>query len=174
MLGTALALSSVSLCIYAEPAKKTALAKHRHLAADDFATHDLTMPPQTSPEPWPLLMPLDPPKRRIRKTQLGKASYYANRLHGRRTASGHPYYQDAYTAAHRTLPLGTWVMVTNTRNQRSVVVQITDRGPFAGASRIIDLSQRSARDLEMLDSGIAPVRLDVVQEYVKPNKGIDT
>ena len=104
----------------------------------------------------------------MRKTQTGKASYYANRFNGRRTASGHLFYQDAYTAAHRTLPLGTWVRVTNTRNQRSVVVQITDRGPYADASRIIDLSQRSASELEMREAGVVPVRLEVVQEYIKP------
>ncbi len=104
----------------------------------------------------------------VRKPQTGKASYYANRFNGRRTASGHLYYQDAYTAAHRTLPLGTWVKVTNIRNQRSVVVQITDRGPFADPSRIIDLSHRSASDLEMRESGVVPVRLEVVQEYIKP------
>ncbi len=109
-----------------------------------------------------------PAKHHVRKTQTGKASYYANRFNGRRTASGHLFYQDAYTAAHRTLPLGTWVRVTNTRNQRSVVVQITDRGPYADASRIIDLSQRSASELEMREAGVVPVRLEVVQEYIKP------
>jgi rare lipoprotein A len=109
-----------------------------------------------------------PAKHHVRKPQTGKASYYANRFNGRRTASGHLFYQDAYTAAHRTLPLGTWVKVTNTRNQRSVVVQITDRGPFADASRIIDLSQRSASELEMREAGVVPVRLEVVQEFVKP------
>jgi rare lipoprotein A len=109
-----------------------------------------------------------PTRNHVRKPQTGKASYYANRFNGRRTASGHLYYQDAYTAAHRTLPLGTWVKVTNIRNQRSVVVQITDRGPFADPSRIIDLSHRSASDLEMRESGVVPVRLEVVQEYIKP------
>lgn len=109
-----------------------------------------------------------PAKQHVRKPQTGKASYYANRFNGRRTASGHLYYQDAYTAAHRTLPLGTWVKVTNIRNQRSVVVQITDRGPYADPSRIIDLSHRSASELEMRESGVVPVRLEVVQEYIKP------
>ena len=107
------------------------------------------------------------PRHHASKPQIGKASYYAKRFNGRRTASGHLYYQDAYTAAHRTLPLGTWVKVTNLRNQRSVVVQITDRGPFAGASRIIDLSKRSANELDMEDAGVVTVRLEVVQEYVK-------
>lgn len=112
--------------------------------------------------------------KRLRKPQLGKASYYSNRFHGRKTASGHPFRQDAYTAAHRTLPLGTWVRVTNTRNQRSVVVQITDRGPYVGPTRIIDLSRRSASELDMLEPGVVPVRVEVVQEYVKPDSGYQT
>lgn len=109
--------------------------------------------------------------KRERKPQVGKASYYSKRFQGRRTASGHPYHQDAYTAAHRTLPLGTWVRVTNLGNQRWVVVQITDRGPYAGSSRIIDLSRRSADELAMTESGLAKVRLEVMEENPPPMFG---
>ena len=104
------------------------------------------------------------------KPQAGKASFYANRFHGRKTASGRPYRKDGYTAAHRTLPLGTWVRVTNTRNDRSVVVQINDRGPYA-RRRIIDLSRAAASKIGMIRSGTAPVRLEVVQVAVEtPSK----
>lgn len=104
------------------------------------------------------------------KPQAGKASFYANRFHGRKTASGRPYRKDGYTAAHRTLPLGTWVRVTNTRNDRSVLVQITDRGPYA-RRRIIDLSRAAASKIGMIQSGTAPVRLEVVQVAVEtPSK----
>jgi rare lipoprotein A len=96
--------------------------------------------------------------------QTGRASYYANRFHGRKTASGHPYYKDALTAAHRTLPLGTWVKVTNIGNDRSVMVQITDRGPYAGR-RIIDLSRRAAAEIGMIRSGTAAVRIEIAQAY---------
>ena len=98
----------------------------------------------------------------VLKKPAGKASFYANRFHGRKTASGRPYRKNGYTAAHRTLPLGTWVKVTNTQNDRSVVVQITDRGPYVGR-RIIDLSRAAARKIDMIRSGVAPVRLEIVQ-----------
>lgn len=99
-----------------------------------------------------------------RKGLSGRASYYANRFHGRKTASGHPYHKDAMTAAHRSLPLGTWVRVVNERNGNYVVVQITDRGPFA-KGRVIDLSLAAATNLDMLKTGTVPVSLEVVQEF---------
>jgi rare lipoprotein A len=99
-----------------------------------------------------------------RKGLSGKASYYANRFHGRKTASGHPYFKGAMTAAHRSLPLGTWVRVVNESNGNYVVVQITDRGPFA-RNRVIDLSRAAAVDLDMLEKGTAPVSLEVIQEF---------
>ena len=90
----------------------------------------------------------------------GEASYYADALHGNLTASGEAYDKDALTAAHRTLPFGTQVKVTNLENGRSVVVRINDRGPHV-KSRLIDVSGAAARKLEMTDSGIAQVRLEV-------------
>ncbi|MDX5373626.1 MAG: septal ring lytic transglycosylase RlpA family protein [Pseudomonadaceae bacterium] len=89
----------------------------------------------------------------------GQASYYATRLHGRRTASGERLDNHDFTAAHRELPFGTRVRVTNLANERSVVVRITDRGPH-GRGRLIDLSQAAARQLDMLRSGVARVRLE--------------
>lgn len=89
----------------------------------------------------------------------GTASYYGKAHHGKRTASGERFNQNALTAAHRTLPFGTRVKVTNLDNGRSVVVRINDRGPF-GRGRIIDLSRAAAEQLNMLRSGTAPVRLE--------------
>lgn len=88
----------------------------------------------------------------------GKASYYHLRFSGRRTASGQHYDHDAMTAAHRTLPFGTRVRVTNTRNGRSVVVRINDRGPFI-KSRVIDVSGAAARALGLMHHGLAEVIL---------------
>ncbi|WP_251834828.1 septal ring lytic transglycosylase RlpA family protein [Serpens gallinarum] len=92
------------------------------------------------------------------KTREGKASWYGKRFHGKKTASGEPFNQHALTAAHRSLPFGTLVRVTNLANKRSVVVRINDRGPYVG-SRVIDVSRKAAEKLGMLDRGVAPVRL---------------
>jgi len=91
-------------------------------------------------------------------TQQGEASWYGGKFHGRKTASGEIYNMNDLTAAHKTLPLQTWVKVTNLANHRELTVRINDRGPFV-RGRIIDLSQAGARRLGMLDAGTAPVRL---------------
>ncbi len=93
----------------------------------------------------------------------GTASYYGGRFHGRRTASGERFNQNAMTAAHKTLPLGTRVRVVNLRNGETVNVKINDRGPYV-KGRIIDLSKGAARRLGMIGSGTAKVRLEVVSE----------
>lgn len=111
----------------------------------------------------------DGKKMNARKGLSGKASYYANRFHGRKTASGHPYHKEAMTAAHRSLPLGTWVRVVNESNGNYVVVQITDRGPFI-KNRVIDLSLAAAKNLDMLKKGTVPVSLEVVQEFAQARK----
>ena len=89
----------------------------------------------------------------------GMASWYGE---AQMTASGERFDKHKMTAAHRTLPLGTLVRVTNQRNGRSVVVRINDRGPY-GHGRIIDLSEAAARKLDMIDAGVAPVTLEVVK-----------
>ena len=91
----------------------------------------------------------------------GKASWYGPGFHGRRTANGEVFNSNELTAAHRSLPFGTKVRVTNMNNGRSVVVRINDRGPFAGG-RIIDLSAGAARSINMINSGVAPVRIEVL------------
>jgi len=96
-----------------------------------------------------------------RDAQVGVASYYAHAHHGRRTASGEAFDMGALTGAHRTLPFGTRVRVTNLANGRRTVVRINDRGPFK-RKRLIDLSYAAARELGMVGTGTARVRLEVV------------
>ncbi len=97
----------------------------------------------------------------------GEASYYAASFEGLRTASGERYSRKAFTAAHRTLPFGTMVKVTHLASGRITVVRINDRGPFK-VSRIIDLSEAAARELGILQEGIARVRLEVVERPQPP------
>lgn len=93
----------------------------------------------------------------------GKASYYGTSFEGRRTASGQILHMNAFVAAHKTLPFGTLVKVTNTSNGKSVVVRIIDRGPYI-TGRVIDLSTGAFGQIASLSSGVAPVRLAVLKE----------
>ncbi len=94
--------------------------------------------------------------------QVGTASWYGSDFHGRPTASGETYNMYGCSAAHKTLPLGTRVRVTNLANNRKVVVPINDRGPFVG-DRIIDMSYGAARQLGMVKEGLAKVHIEVLQ-----------
>ena len=89
----------------------------------------------------------------------GYATFYSD---SQMTASGERFDKHALTAAHRTLKLGTRVRVTNEKNGRSVVVRINDRGPFGHKSRIIDLSEAAAKQLDMIEAGVVPVTLEVL------------
>lgn len=91
----------------------------------------------------------------------GIASWYGQDFHGWLTANGEIYDMEALTAAHRTLPLGTVVRVTNVRNGKQVRVRINDRGPYVNG-RILDLSHAAARELDMVGNGITPVQVEVV------------
>ncbi|MBK1708524.1 septal ring lytic transglycosylase RlpA family protein [Marichromatium gracile] len=93
--------------------------------------------------------------------QKGIASYYHDSLHGLPTASGTPYDKNRLSAAHKTLPLGTKVRVTDTATGKSIVVRINDRGPFI-KGRIIDLSRAAAAKLDMLHKGLARVRVEIL------------
>ncbi|MEA5598978.1 septal ring lytic transglycosylase RlpA family protein [Rivularia sp. UHCC 0363] len=95
------------------------------------------------------------------RTISGKASFYGYDGSGNKTASGERFNPEHLTAAHRSLPFGTKVRVTNVRNGRSVVVRINDRGPFIGG-RIIDLSHRAARVIQMIGRGVAPVKIEIL------------
>ncbi|MEH1825389.1 septal ring lytic transglycosylase RlpA family protein [Nostoc sp.] len=97
----------------------------------------------------------------VRISFRGMASYYGYDGSGNRTASGQRFNPEEMTAAHRSLPFGTQVRVTNTNNGRSVVVRINDRGPFI-RGRVIDLSAGAARILGMMGSGVAPVHIEVL------------
>lgn len=97
------------------------------------------------------------------KSMHGLASVYANKFSGRKTSSGQRFSQDKLTAAHRSLPFGTKVLVTNVRNSKSVEVSINDRGPWL-AGRVIDLSTSAAEQLGMKKAGNALVKLEVVNE----------
>ena len=97
------------------------------------------------------------------KKEVGMASWYGPRHHGKQTASGQPFNQYALTAAHPKLPFGTRVRVTNLNNGKEVVVRINDRGPYKGG-RIIDLSRAAARQLEMEVEGVGRVRIEVLSD----------
>ncbi|GMQ49504.1 hypothetical protein VB10N_45030 [Vibrio sp. 10N] len=94
---------------------------------------------------------------------MGQASWYGNKYHGKRTASGERYNMRAYTAAHKTLPFGTIVRVTNTANGKTVDVKINDRGPFV-KGRVIDLSRKSFGQIGNINQGTVPVKIDVIDD----------
>lgn len=91
----------------------------------------------------------------------GKASFYGNGVHGHRTSDGSRYHKDSLTCAHRTLPFGTLLKVTNKTNGREVIVRVTDRGPFV-KGRVVDLSMAAAKKLDMVRAGVAPVVIETV------------
>jgi len=90
---------------------------------------------------------------------VGRASYYGGRHNGRTTSSGATFHSSQMTAAHRTLPFGTKVIVTNLENSHSCNVEITDRGPAPWTGRVIDVSEGAAKCLQMIRSGVVPVRI---------------
>jgi rare lipoprotein A len=103
--------------------------------------------------------PAAPPQ--IRSGETGLASWYGHPYHGRPAASGEIYDMEKMTAAHRTLPFGTWVRVTNLANDKSVEVRIIDRGPFV-EGRVIDVSHAAAQAIGLIGPGVAQVRLDIL------------
>ena len=101
------------------------------------------------------------------KEETGTAVFYSDKLVGRPLTSGEKYDKNALTAAHRTLPLGTKVKVTNLKNNKSVVVRINDRGPHGPKTEIIDVSGRAAQELDMIKDGRAKVKLEVIEAAKK-------
>ena len=112
-------------------------------------------------ERQPTQPPQAPATTQERFTQSGKASYYARMHHGQRTANGETHDQNAMVAAHRSLPFGTRVRVTNQQNGKQVIVRINDRGPFR-RGRIIDVSRAAAAQLDMLERGVVRVRIETL------------
>ena len=104
--------------------------------------------------------------------QTGKASFYAMKFSGRKTASGERLHHDSLTCAHRTYPFGTQLKVTNPSNGKTVIVRVTDRGPYV-KGRIIDLSVRAARELGIISQGIAPVIVERYNPSIIPFKPED-
>ena len=94
--------------------------------------------------------------------ETGNASFYANKFQGRKTASGEIFSQSTKTAAHKKLPFGTKVKVTNLKNGKSVVVRINDRGPFV-KGRIIDLSRSAFKVINGLNAGVIKVNIEVIK-----------
>lgn len=91
----------------------------------------------------------------------GKASYYGVKLNGRKTASGEIMDKTLFTCAHKTLPFGTMLEVTNVKNQKKVIVRVNDRGPYSN-SRILDISYAAAEEIEMINSGITNIEAIVI------------
>ncbi len=98
---------------------------------------------------------------KLSRGRLGLASYYHDRYQGKRTASGEIYRKNKFTAAHKTLPFGTILRVTNVKNKRSVIVRVNDRGRLGKVT--IDLSKAAARKLKITKRGIARVRIEVIR-----------
>jgi len=94
--------------------------------------------------------------------QVGRASYYAHKFHGRLTANGETFDMYGMTAAHRELPLGSTIRVTHLGNGKHVKVRVNDRGPFV-TGRILDLSLGAAKQLEMVSEGVARVKIEILQ-----------
>ena len=108
--------------------------------------------------------------------QQGKASFYAQKFHGRKTASGERLHKDSLTCAHRSYPFGTLLRVYNPANGKSVLVRVIDRGPFV-RGRIIDLSWRAAKELGIISQGVAMVTVqkatDIIVPFMPPDDDID-
>ena len=108
--------------------------------------------------------------------QQGKASFYAQKFHGHKTASGERLHKDSLTCAHRSYPFGTLLRVYNPANGKSVLVRVTDRGPFV-RGRIIDLSWRAAKELGIISQGVAMVTVqkatDIIVPFMPPDEDID-
>ncbi len=97
------------------------------------------------------------------QTYTGNASYYGSGFHGRKSASGKVYDMYKFTCAHRSLPFGTRLKVTNLKNGKTTTVEVTDRGPYA-KGRIIDLSKVAAIELDMVKAGVTRVRIEVLKD----------
>lgn len=102
-------------------------------------------------------------------SQTGRASWYGKKFHGKKTANGEIYNMYAVTAAHKTLPLGTWLHVENLENGKEINVRVNDRGPFVG-ERIIDLSYKAAVGIDMTGNGTARVRIKAIDKPVAKKK----
>jgi len=157
----------LDLVLPSEPVSALEVAEPSIEAPLDPLDPLITDPVTAIAEPEPVVVPIppQPPKPVVPlviSTHSGEASWYGPGFYGNRTANGEVFRPGTMTAAHRTLPFGTRVRVTNLWNGRKAVVRINDRGPFAG-DRVIDLAHGAASELGLTSSGIAQVRLEVLR-----------
>jgi rare lipoprotein A len=157
-VGAALACATLFGCAQLERAPEPAPAMST--TPEPSATRPA--PPETSTTVPATATPPPRADTATSRQQRGRISMYGVQFAGRQTASGEPFDPDALTMAHRTLPFGTRVRVTNLQNQRSVEVVVNDRGPFA-PGRIADLSEAAARRINMIADGVVEALLDVVK-----------
>lgn len=108
-------------------------------------------------------------KKKVSRVQYGTASFYSNKFNGRKTANGEIFSQKKFTAAHNSLPLGTYVRVTNLRNKKTVVVKVNDR-LHARNRRLIDLTRAAAQQLGFVKSGLARVKLEIMGKSLPQEK----
>jgi len=179
LMATAIALSCVS-SVPAESERTTTAARPTRVSSLKPEIQPLPSPAIAQPSASPVsakgpssasgTVSGCPPEgtHRVTRRQRGKATYYGDKFQGRKTASGERYQQGELTAAHRSLPFGTRVRVRRLDgNKEQVCVRINDRGPYAGPSRIIDVSKSAARALSMLQAGVVMVELEVLQEKAR-------
>lgn len=134
------------------------------IRADSTAPEPSSLAPGSDLAPVPVLpeFKVPGPSFQVLQASIGQASWYGPGFYGSRTANGEKLRRGTLTAAHRTLPFGTRVRVTNLWNGRSAVVRINDRGPFHG-NRVIDLAHGAAQELGVAASGLAQVKLEVLR-----------
>lgn len=106
---------------------------------------------------------------KVGEKQRGKASYYADKFNGKKTASGEIFNNGDYTAAHRTLPFNTMLKVTNVKTGKAVVLRVNDRGPFS-RNRILDVTKVAAKDLDMIKDGSITVEIEVLPNNAHPGR----
>jgi rare lipoprotein A len=159
-MNRALSILAAALCMAANMGAAT-VPNHQQPQAKTDAT------------PVAVKTPKKNAKAEAKPYQVGSASWYGKQFHGKTTASGEDFDMFEFTAAHRTLPLGTFVKVTNLKNGKWIVVRVNDRGPYVG-NRIMDLSYSAARMLNFRD-GVERVRIDLIQpEHMASNQGYGT
>ncbi|WP_435417270.1 septal ring lytic transglycosylase RlpA family protein [Parerythrobacter aurantius] len=155
---------AVLLALPAQASTPVAAAATSEFAASFESFEALPLPPQPQGDAVDM-QSFEPPveaEPETRSLGMGIASYYAAKFHGRRTASGERFDNGAMTAAHRSLPFGTLVRVTNPRTGASVIVRINDRGPFT-KGRTIDLSRAAAEQVGIVAAGHGTVEIEIVE-----------
>ena len=153
---------------FADPSRAASLSTASSSSDPELAIREAEGTGLEESAPGPVLpLPIAPEPNavpRVLAVKTGQASWYGPGFYGGRTASGERLTRGTLTAAHRNLPFGTKVRVTNLWNGRSAVVRINDRGPFHG-NRVIDLSHGAADALGLISSGVAQVRLEVLEKH---------